>query len=343
MKNITLRQFRIFESVARNLSFSRAAEDLHLTQPAVSMQIKQMEGLAGLPLFRQTGKRIALTDGGRVVLRHCQVILADLRAAEQSLAGLLENAADQPRQRLRVGLITSGSCCFPQLIRAFLQNDGQVHHAGHDIDLELTVRSRDQLVAMLRCDALDLALMLHPPELGGVTATPFADNPFVLVAPALHPLADARQIPVARLAAECLIVREPGTDTRQVADDTLLRPGARAQYGLAAAPRFMELGCSEAIRQTVMAGMGIGLLSAREVQADLLGGRLRVLDVQGFPVMQRWHAVHRGLAALPRAARDFHGFLLAEGAARLADLAPAPNSLSHLPTPQSLPATTAPH
>ena len=323
MKNITLRQFRIFESVARNLSFSRAAEDLHLTQPAVSMQIKQMEGLAGLPLFRQTGKRIALTDGGRVVLRHCQVILADLRAAEQSLASLLTVAAEQPRQRLRVGLITSGSCCFPHLIRAFLQ--------GHDhIDLDMAVRSRDQLVAMLRCDTLDLAVMLHPPELRGVDATPFADNPFVLVAPPDHRLAGAAQVPVAHLAHECLIVREHGTDTRQVADDTLL---GRAAIGFDTEPRFMELGCSEAIRQSVIAGMGIGLLSAREVQADVRSGQLCVLDVQGFPVMQQWHAVHRGEHGLPGAARDFYRFLLDEGAARL----------DHLSLTQPMPATAAPH
>lgn len=323
MKNITLRQFRIFESVARNLSFSRAAEDLHLTQPAVSMQIKQMEGLAGLLLFRHTGKRIALTDGGRVVLRHCQVILADLHAAEQSLASLLAGAAEQPRQRLRVGLITSGSCCFPHLIRVFLQDHPQ-------IDLDMTVRSRDQLVAMLRCDALDLAVMLHPPELRGVDATPFADNPFVLVAPTGHPLAGQASVPVACLAQECLIVREHGTDTRQVADDTLL---GLAAVGRESAPRFMELGCSEAVRQSVIAGMGVGLLSAREVQADVASGLLCVLDVQGFPVMQQWHAVHRGEHALPHAARDFHRFLLDEGAAQL----------DRLSLTQSKPATAASH
>ena len=298
MKNITLRQFRIFESVARHLSFSRAAEDLHLTQPAVSMQIKQMEGLAGLPLFRQTGKRIALTDGGRLVLRHCQVILADLCAAEQSLAELLTGGV----QRLRVGLITSGSCCFPHLIRAFM--------AEHPmIELEMTVRNREQLVNLLRGEQLDLAIMLHPPQLPGTVATRFADNPFVLVAAADHPLACERDIHAGRLAPECLIVREGGSDSRLVADEALL--------GREAAPRTMELGCSEAVRQSVIAGMGIGLLSAREVQADVRAGLLAVLDVQGLPVMQHWHVVHRGGRPLPPAACQFQRFLLDEAAGRL--------------------------
>lgn len=298
MKNITLRQFRIFESVARNLSFSRAAEDLHLTQPAVSMQIKQMEGLAGLPLFLQTGKRIALTDGGRLILRHCQVILADLSAAEQSLADLVTGGV----QKLRVGLITSAGSCFPHLLRAFLAE-------RTNIDLDLTVRSRDHLLQLLRCDQLDLAVMLHPPAMRGVVATRFADHPFVLVAASTHPLACERDIAPERLASERLIVREAGTDTRLAADDALLGHGA--------APRLMELGCNEAVKQSVIAGMGIGLLAARDVAAEVRTGLLCVLDVPNLAVMQHWHVVHRGERSLPRAARDFRQFLLDEAAARL--------------------------
>jgi DNA-binding transcriptional LysR family regulator len=302
MKHITLRQIKIFESVARNLSFSRAAEDLHLTQPAVSMQIKQMEGLAGLPLFQHSGKRIALTEGGSLVLRHCQVILADLNAAEQSLADLMTGAV----QRLRVGLITSGSRFFPHMINAFLQQ-----HAGLELDMQ--VRPREQLLSMLRADQLDLAVMVRAPSLPSLAAEPFAANPFVLVASPMHPLAAEREIPVARIASECLLVRESGTDTRIVADDAFL--------SLSNPPRFMELGCSEAIRQSVIAGMGVSLLSAQEVQADVRAGLLTVLAVQGLPVKRQWHVVHCGDRPLPSVARGFRQFLLDEAALRLAPLA----------------------
>ena len=301
MKHITLRQIKIFESVARNLSFSRAAEDLHLTQPAVSMQIKQVEGLAGLPLFEHSGKRIALTEGGNLVLRHCQVILADLNAAEQSLADLMSGAL----QHLRVGLITSGSRFFPHLINAFMREHS-------DVELDMQVRPREQLVSMLRADQLDLAVMVRAPVLPNLVAQPFAANPFVLVASVMHPLADERELPLSRIASERLLVRESGTDTRIVADDAFLN--------LPAPPRFMELGSSEAIKQSVIAGMGVSLLSAQEVQADVRAGLLTVLSVQGLPIKRQWHIVHCSDRPLPPAVRAFRQFLLAEAGPRLAPL-----------------------
>jgi DNA-binding transcriptional LysR family regulator len=298
MRNITLRQIKIFESVARNLSFSRAAEDLHLTQPAVSMQMKQMEGLAGLPLFQHNGKRISLTEGGSLVLRHCQVILADINAAEQSLANLMTGGV----QHLRVGLITSGSRLFPHLINAFMQG-------REAIDLDMKVSPRNQLVNMLHNEQIDLAVMVRPPALPHVIAQPFADHHFVLVAAPTHPLAGARAIPMTRIASECLIVRESGTDTRIVADEVFLSQ--------ATPPRFMELGYSEAIKQSVMAGLGVGLLSVHEIEPEARAGRLRVLDVQGFPLQRFWHVVHCGDRPLPRAAHDFRQFLLGGAGAGL--------------------------
>jgi DNA-binding transcriptional LysR family regulator len=301
MRNITIRQLKTFESVARNLSFSRAAEDLHLTQPAVSMQIKQMEDQTGLPLFRHTGKRISLTEAGTLILRHCRVILADLKTAEQSLADFMTGGI----QRLRVGLITSGSYFFPHLINSFMQRNTSV-------DLDMTVRSRDQLITLLRSDQIDLAVMVHAPDGPTIIAEPFAPNPFVLVAAPTHPLACETNIPYARIALECLIVRECGTDTRNAANDTFCRREST--------PRFMEIGCEEAIKQSVMAGMGISFLSTQAVQSEVRAGLLKVLDVQGFPLRRQWCVVHRADRPLPRAADDFRQFLLTEGGTRLEDL-----------------------
>lgn len=301
MKHITLRQIQIFESVARHLSFSRAAEDLHLTQPAVSMQVKQVEGLAGLPLFQHQGKRISLTEAGSLVLRHFQVILADLHAAEQSLVNLLSGGV----QRLRVGLVTSGSSLFPHLIHSFMRERSGV-------ELDMKVSPREQLIDMLRHDRIDLAVMVHPPELPHMAARPFAANPFVLVAAPAHPLAGERAIPLARIAAENLLVRESATDTRLVADETFL--------GQAAPPRFMELGYNEAIKQSAMAGLGLALLSAHEVDVEVRAGALRALDVQGFPLARHWHVVHCSDRPLPPAARDFRAFLLDRAGALLPPL-----------------------
>jgi DNA-binding transcriptional LysR family regulator len=298
MKNITIRQLKTFESVARNLSFSRAAEDLHLTQPAVSMQIKQMEDQAGLPLFSHVGKRIALTEAGKLMLRHSMVILADLKAAEQSFATLRTGTA----QRLRVGLITSGSYFFPHLISAFMQGKT-------GLDLDMTVRSRDQLITLLRSDQIDLAVMVQAPNDPAIVAEAFAPHPFVLVSSPTHPLAYEHDIPYSRIAHECLIVRESGTDTRSAANETFSNHDSM--------PRFMEIGCAEAIKQSVMAGMGISFLSAQTVQSEVRAGLLKVLDVQGFPLRRHWCVVHRADRHLPPAALDFRQFLLAEGGARL--------------------------
>jgi LysR family transcriptional regulator, low CO2-responsive transcriptional regulator len=262
------------------------------------MQIKQMEDHAGLPLFTQAGKRIALTEAGKVMLRHSMVILADLKAAELSINNLKAGGA----QRLRVGLVTSGSYFFPHLIGAFL-------HGKNDVELDMTVRSRDQLIALLRSDQIDLAVMVHAPDDPAIVAEAFAPNPFVLVAAPTHPLAYERNIPYVRIAHECLIVRESGTDTRSAANSTFGNHEST--------PRFMEIGCAEAIKQSVMAGMGISFLSAQAVQFEVRAGLLKVLDVQGFPLKRHWCVVHRADRHLPPAALDFRQFLLTEGDARL--------------------------
>lgn len=298
MKNITLRQLRTFERVARNLSFSRAAEELHLTQPAVSMQIKQLEEQAGISLFNQTSKRISLTQAGELMLRHSLLILDDLKAAEQSFVSLKAGGTG----RLRVGLITSGSYFFPHLISAFM-------HGKTEIDLDLTVRSRDHLITLLRSDRIDLAVMIHAPDDPAILTETFAPNPFVLVSAPTHPLTQEYDIPYSRIARECLIVRESGTDTRSATNDTFCTDQST--------PRFMEIGCAEAIKHAVMAGMGISFLSAHAVQSEVRSGMLKVLDVQGLPLKRHWCVAHRVDRHLPPAALDFRQFLLTEGRARL--------------------------
>jgi len=318
MKNITIRQMRIFESVSRHLNFSRAAEDLHLTQPAVSMQIKQMEDQAGMPLFLHIGKRISLTETGKLILHHCLIILADMRAAEQSLSALVDGSV----RHLRIGLITSASYFFPRLINAFVRERGR-------IELHMTVRNREQLIGLLRNEEIDLAVMVQTPESHLLVAEPFARNPFVLVASPTHALTHETDIPLTRILSECLIVRENGTDTRNVANQIF--------FGRETVPRLMELGCEEAIKQSVIAGMGISFLSAQAVQSEVRAGLLTILDVQGFPVERQWRLARRADRALPPAACDFRDFLLEDGSARLAQLTGIDSVHSDMDHPKLVP------
>jgi LysR family transcriptional regulator, low CO2-responsive transcriptional regulator len=298
MKNLTLRQFKTFESVARHGSFSRAAEDLCLTQPAVSMQIKQMEDLLGVALFHHTGKRIELSEAGALLLQHSRVILGQCAAAQASLEHL-KSGFDRP---LKIGVITSGSYFFPRLVSAFA-------HSRPDLKFDLSVRNRDQLVEQLRENQLDLAVMLHAPEEKPMVAQPFAPTPFVMVAAPMHPLARERRLDLARIGDDCLIVRECGTDTRNIMNHVFSNLIGRS--------RLIEIPCAEAIKQAVMSGMGISFLSAHAVQLELHAGLLAILDVQGFPIQRHWCVVHRDDKPLAESARAFKQFLLDEGATQI--------------------------
>jgi len=301
MKNLTLRQLKTFESVARHRSFSRAADDLCLTQPAVSMQIKQMEDMLGVVLFTHIGKRIELSEAGELLLHHCRVIMGQFVEAQKSLESLKVGAG----RPLRVGIITSGSYFFPRLVSTFSHR-----HAG--VEFDLTVRNRDQLVERLRHDQIDLAVMLHAPDDAQMTAQGFAPTPFVIVAAPSHPLARAANIHLSRITDDCLIVRETGTDTRNAMNDVFSSHMAHS--------RLIEIPCAEAIKQSVMTGMGISFLSAHAVQLELQAGLLAILDVQGFPIQREWCVVHRADKSLSGTALAFKQFLLTEGATHIDSL-----------------------
>jgi DNA-binding transcriptional LysR family regulator len=298
MKSLTLRQLKIFEAVARHASFSRAAEDLCLTQPAVSMQIKQLEELTGLPLLIHTGKKFALTEAGNVLLHHSHVIISQFREVEKSIARLKTGVG----RALRVGVITTGGYFFPRLVNAFSQR-----FPGVEFDLKF--RCRDELVRMLSNDEIDLAVMVQAPEDPAMVAEDFASNPFVFVASPTHPLAGRAGVELARIADERLIARESGTDTRDAMDIALA--------GRFDQSRMMEMSSSEAIKQSVMAGMGISFLSAYAIWLEIQAGLLVVLDVDGFPIQRSLCVTHVSDKPLSTVAQAFKQFLLTEGAAHI--------------------------
>lgn len=296
MKNATLRQLKVFEAVARHRSFSRAAEELHLTQPAVSTQVGKLEEHAGLPLFEQLGKKIHLTAAGEQMLQSSREIIQKFQEAEEAMAQFKGVSGG----RLNVAVISAGDYFFPRLLVDFAQR-----HAG--VTFNFNVMNREELLAAIKENRTDLAVMVRPPDDSDTVAEPFAPHPYVIVAAPTHPLARTQAIPMARILREPFVVREKGSDTW----NSLVEAFGRFLPQLNIA---MEIRSTETIKQAVIAGMGVSFLSAHTVSRELQAGSLTVLDVQGFPLMLNWYVVHRRAKRLPPVAQAFKNFLMADGA-----------------------------
>ncbi len=302
MKNATLRQLKVFEAVARHRSFSRAAEELHLTQPAVSTQVGKLEEHAGLPLFEQLGKKIHLTPAGEQMLQSSREIIQKFQEAEEAMAQFKGVSGG----RLNVSVISAGDYYFPRLLVEFAQR-----HEG--VTLNFGVCNREELLTQLKENVTDLAVMVRPPEDSDTVAEPFAPHPYVIVAAPTHPLAKTPRIPVYRIIREPFVVREKGSDTW----NSMVEGFGGNLPGLNI---LMEIRSTETIKQAVIAGMGVSFLSAHTISRELQSGALTVLDVQGFPLMLNWYVVHRNGKRLPPVAQAFKNFLLSDGA-RLIDQA----------------------
>jgi DNA-binding transcriptional LysR family regulator len=296
MKNVTLRHLRVFAAAARHMNFSRAAEELHLSQPAVSTQIKEFTSYAGLPLFERVGRKSYLTPAGEEMLQCAKAITQRLKEAEDTLARLKGVTGG----RLNVAVISAGDYFFPRVLAEF-----GLSHPG--VVFNLTVHNREGLLRQLAENLTDLAVMVRPPSDLDTIAVAFAPHPYVIVAAPGHPLAGKRQIPRAALNRERFVQREQGSDTWNSMCEVFGRQVNRLTIA-------MEIQSTETIKQAVVAGMGIAFLSAHTIGLDLLAGNLVVLDVQGFPAMLNWYLVHNRTKRLPPVAAAFKDYLLREGA-----------------------------
>jgi DNA-binding transcriptional LysR family regulator len=300
VRDATVRQLRIFAAVAKHLSFTRAAEALQLTQPAVSMQVKALEVLAGLPLLERAGRGVALTEGGHELLRRAQAILRELDAAGEAFAAL----RGLERGRVAIAVVSTAKYFSPKLVALFSKA-----HPG--VELRLAVHNREVVIEQLVSNEVDLAIMGTPPPHLETTAFPFAKHPLVVIAAPDHPLAGGRKVPVKALASETFLVREPGSGTRAALERFLaehrLRPAATT-----------EISSNETIKQAVMAGMGIAFMSRHAIGLELAAGELVMLPVEGLPIVRAWNLVHRTEKRLSPAALAFKEFVLKEGRAFLA-------------------------
>ena len=312
MKNATLRQLRAFECVARHLSFSRAAAELHLTQPAVSTAVSQLESHAGTAIFEHVGHRIFLTEAGRVVLAGARAIMQQVRSAEEALAALVSGGGS-----LNVAVISAGNYFFPGLLMAFKQRHPNVN-------ISLNVSNRDEVLNGLANNVIDIAIMGRPPKNADLVCEPFAPHPYVMVATPGHRLAGKRRIAWPTLTKERIIVRERGSDNRQAFEETCRDNGKNAVQKGRVFAVAMEIASNETIKQSVIAGMGIGFLSQHTIAPELELHRLAILDVAGFPVMRHWYSVHQRKKRLPPVALAFNEFLRADGAALIGKLVGIP-------------------
>ena len=292
LRRLSLRQLTVFLEAVRHMNFARAAETLHLTQPAISMQIRQLEGVVGLPLFERVGKRLALTPAGELFRHHAARVLGELQDAEQALQSMKGLRSGQAN----VGLVSTAKYFAPKLLAQFARHHPQV-------DIQFLVGNRETLINALRDNEIDFAVMGRPPEKLDANAEPVAENPHMFVAHKGHRLLRAVRFDLHELRNEAFLMREPGSGTRLVME-------AVFKQHLFTPQRIMTLGSNESVKQTVMAGMGVSLLSLHTLELELRTGEIGLLDINGTPVMRSWHLVNMNAKMLSPAAAAFRQFLL---------------------------------
>lgn len=295
IRHLTLRQLQIFEAIVRLGSYTKAAEELFLTQPTVSMQVKKLTDTVGLPLFEQIGRRTRPTEIGEELYRACKIMFDTLNNLESSIA----NYKGMRRGRLRLGVITTAKYFTPEILGGFCKE-------YPEIDVSLKVTNRDRVLERIAQGDDDLYILGQPPEESGLKSIPFAPNPLVFVAHKDHPLTRERNIPLDRLAQEHLLLREPGSGIRDICvrlfRDQQHQPKVR-----------MELGSNEAIKHAIVGGLGISMLSLHTLTLEGATGPVDILDVEGFPLNRQWFLVYPKDRELSLIAKTFLEYALETG------------------------------
>ncbi len=292
----TLQQLRLFEAVARHRSYTRAAEELCLTQPAVHIQVRRLEEIVGLPLIERVGKKLLLTRAGEEVYTATVAVMNQLRALTGEIADMKGKVAGP----LKMAVVTSAKFFMPHFLGLFV-------HEYPEVAPQLTVTNRARVLERLAENVDDFVIMGQIPNDMDLTVRPFMDNLLVVVAHPDHPMAGRTDIPLEEIVRERFLLREVGSGTRSSAAQVF------AEHGFEVEP-YMELGSSEAIKQAIMADLGISVLALSSLELELEARRVVILDVAGFPLHRTWYAVHLQGKHLGLTASVFLDFLVKEGA-----------------------------
>lgn len=306
MQNLTLRQLRTIGAVHRTGKIISAAKELGLTQPAVSLQLRDAELAAGLPLFDRTADGMRPTAAGLAVIEAARAVEERLRIMAEEVDAI----AGGRRGMLRLGVVSTAKYFAPAMMAAFMRDNPE-------IEMTLWVGNRAEAIGSLREHRIDVALMGRPPNELPVRSALFGEHPLVIVAAPGHPLVGARRISKERIGQEPFLMREPGSGTRTSLDMFLSElPGRAENPGV-------EMGSNETIKQAVMAGLGIALISAHTIAQEVEARRLAVLDVEGLPIRRQWFSVSRADRSVTPVMSAFETFLRREGARFLPQLGAA--------------------
>ncbi len=293
--HITIRQLQVFIAVAKNLSYTRAARELGLTQPAVSMQIKQLEQSVGIPVFEQIGKKVYKTKAGEIMLSHAISIQEHLTTSQQEI----DNLKGVDSGHLSIGVVSTVNYFAARLLASFART-------YPNVNIKLDVTNRETLLHKLELNEPDLVLMGQPPSGLDVNASDFMDNPLLLVAAPDHPMAKSKAIPMKFLKNETFVIREAGSGTRLAMERFFMDHNFRPES-------TVEMSGNEVIKQAIEVGLGLSLLSAHSVELEISAGRLIALDVIATPIIRRWYIAHRKGKRLTPTALSFKNFVLDEG------------------------------
>jgi DNA-binding transcriptional LysR family regulator len=291
MRHATFRQLEVFEAIARLGSFTRASEELHLTQPTVSMQMKKLTDAVGLPLFEQVGRKIYLTEAGKELEITAREIMQSLERCDMSIAEM----CGLRKGKLRLAVVSTAKYFVPRILGDFSRE-----HPGVEVALKVTNRQRVLERASDNLD--DLYIFSLPDHHIELDARPFMLNELVVMAQPGHPLAQQRNISMARIAQEPFLMRERGSGTRTTVESIFNQHGVRPNIR-------MELGSNEAIKQAIIGGLGISVLSRHTIGAEG-GSEPVILDVEGFPVVSQWYIGHPAGKQLSVVAHAFLDFLI---------------------------------
>lgn len=307
-RRLTLHQLEIFSVLARHENMAQAARELHMTKPALSIQVKQLANALGLPLHEQIGRQLHLTNAGKKVEVAARDILQRLHDLDNDLADLqgLEQGT------LKLSIITTAKYFVPRLLGQFC-----VAHPGIEVSLEVT--NRDQCLNRLNDNLDDLYIMGQEPYGVEVHSVPFMENPLVVIAPADHPLAKNKSIDPAKMTEEFFIMREQGSGTRQAAESFFKQHNVKLKTR-------MTLGSNEAVKQAVAGGLGVAVLSLHTLALDKSSGAFAILDVKGFPLTRKWSAIYPKGKRISSVANAFLDYLIEEGKSRVESM----NSIRHI-------------
>ena len=295
MRNYTLKQLQTFIMVAREKSVSRAAERLFVTQPAISMQLRQLEDVFGLPLVEPQGRNIQLTSAGHEFLKYSLAAMASLKDLEAVMASHVQ----MDKGHIDLAVVSTAKYFIPMLLMRFTKQ-------LPGVEVSLSLDNRENILGKLARSEADLVVMGRIPDSLDCVAHAFATNPLGMVCAPDHPLSRRRQVAFETLQEYGFLVREKGSGTRAAMERLFGQHEIKPKI-------VMEMPSNETIKQAVMAGMGMSFLSLRTVRHELASGHLALVDVNGLPLVGKWHVAHLTQKKLSPAANAFKTFLIEQG------------------------------